>query len=683
MRLGDVPVPDGLQRRLSLEALFDDDAIDRLLRGVSLPGGLTERVLEARDRPGRRSRSVDLDRHRPDVVPPPRPRPRPAAGWFGDRGRVVAIGAGLIAMVAVVLLVGGPVSSIVRREPIEIVHAPPDPDFVPIGSGRLEWGREPGPGVVAANPPVETPEPAGSLREPTVADPVTPDFVFAPEGAPDEFWPPADAGEATPEIVGFPVVPVRGRPAADPMQVVAQLPAGSRRTVPRSPAYDLAFELKFGEPPFVYPAAGLSRDVPPLTVRTSSFDAIRWSPARRIRRPDAARLRVEDVLAAAPQRFDRRADGDDRPRLDMYGVRSLRPVTAALVEIAVTAPRLSRSRDPMAAVLVLDRSVAPSEWAATCHGLRMLAAAMRGGDRLTIIVVGQRMRVVGERLEPAAVAAAVADLERERPEPAAVGLDATVRNARQQHASGPMVLVTGADDGVGPRTDTGAATGIVVRAVPADGGSGVDAPAVSASGDDVGRAVIERVYGMSARVATGCRLSVAFDPRVVQAYRLVGHRQSAVESLAGGQPGPIDMLAGQTVRVVYEVVPQPKPPATGPLAEATFTWSAAPGEATRSVSATLVREAVETATGGDTSPPGPQTWLPSPRGCELLLAVGLGELASGSAHLGARVGGPAVADLVQGWRRRGDVSAWGDTLIDMLERLGFVKPARQGSDSSR
>ncbi|MFN7814559.1 MAG: hypothetical protein ACK5SI_18095, partial [Planctomycetia bacterium] len=68
---------------------------------------------------------------------------------------------------------------------------------------------------------------------------------------------------------------------------------------------------------------------------------------------------------------------------------------------------------------------------------------------------------------------------------------------------------------------------------------------------------------------------------------------------------------------------------------------------------------------------------------ELLLAVGLGELASQSVHLGPRAGGPAVADVAQGWRRRGDVTPFGEELIDGLERLGVVRPARPGADPGR
>jgi hypothetical protein len=110
-------------------------------------------------------------------------------------------------------------------------------------------------------------------------------------------------------------------------------------------------------------------------------------------------------------------------------------------------------------------------------------------------------------------------------------------------------------------------------------------------------------------------------------------------------------------------------------------WHPAAETGNRSLTVSLDRTAIETAGDGDAAPPGQQTWLPSPRGCELLLAVGLGEFAAESVHLGPRVGGPALADLVKAWRRRGNVTTWGDVLIDALERLGVVKPTRPEKES--
>lgn len=60
--------------------------------------------------------------------------------------------------------------------------------------------------------------------------------------------------------------------------------------------------------------------------------------------------------------------------------------------------------------------------------------------------------------------------------------------------------------------------------------------------------------------------------------------------------------------------------------------------------------------------------LPSARGCELLLAVGLGDLAGESAHVGHRdATATRLTALANGWQKRGDVTPAGMMLIGGLE----------------
>lgn len=426
-RLGDVPLPDGLRQRLSLEALFDDDAIDRLLRGVPIPDGLGDCVLAGRGLAGpgrgrRRSRSVDLGSRL--LVSAPRDR-MPSAGAAGrpvrDGTWTVVAGAVLLASILLLLVLTGPTSRVVPRSPIEIAETRGDAAAELGGGGGIEWhlahvpdATPPGAGAPPRQP--ETIASSGDRAPPAVV-------VHAPEPADPE-----DVAGDTPAIVGFPVMAPQESRAGDPMEVVPQLAHGGRRSVPRARGYDRVFELRYGEPPFVYPAAGPAVDAPPLSSRTASFDSLRWSGGR-IRRAEAMRLRVEDVLAAGPERFTPRPDGDDGPRLSMHGVRSLRPVAATLVEIEVMAPRLPRPATPVEAAIVLDLATSPMAWSAACRGLRMLAAEMRSADRLTIVVGGERSRVAGRRLDAAAVAAAAATLEREKPCREAAGIVAAVHSA--------------------------------------------------------------------------------------------------------------------------------------------------------------------------------------------------------------------------------------------------------------
>ena len=65
---------------------------------------------------------------------------------------------------------------------------------------------------------------------------------------------------------------------------------------------------------------------------------------------------------------------------------------------------------------------------------------------------------------------------------------------------------------------------------------------------------------------------------------------------------------------------------------------------------------------------------PSPHGCELLLAIALGEEATGSAHALPR-GRAAAADLIARWRARGDITPLGTVLADAIMASG-----RRGAD---
>jgi hypothetical protein len=165
------------------------------------------------------------------------------------------------------------------------------------------------------------------------------------------------------------------------------------------------------------------------------------------------------------------------------------------------------------------------------------------------------------------------------------------------------------------------------------------------------------VFGRETLVAGRGRLTVDFDPATVAAYRLVGHRQSAVESLADGPPETIDLHVGETARAVYEVAARS---ATPVKVAARFQWTS--GDGPHEVRAALRGGPDATAT------------TPSPHGCELLLAVLLGDEATGSAHAVPR-GRAAAAELIARWRARGDVTPLGSVLAD-----GVMAAGRRGAD---
>jgi hypothetical protein len=167
------------------------------------------------------------------------------------------------------------------------------------------------------------------------------------------------------------------------------------------------------------------------------------------------------------------------------------------------------------------------------------------------------------------------------------------------------------------------------------------------------RDLLRQVIGQDTLVARQCGLEIRFDPDRVAAYRLVGHRQSVVESLADAPPATIDLHAGEAVRVVYEVVPK-EAGATG-LASARLTWRTPDGVAAR-------LDAADRPSSDRTAV------LPSPHGCELVLAATLGDLAGESAHTPKPRATLASLQLIAArWQARGDVTPFGATLIRVID----------------
>ncbi|NCY02001.1 MAG: hypothetical protein EBX36_03590, partial [Planctomycetia bacterium] len=169
-------------------------------------------------------------------------------------------------------------------------------------------------------------------------------------------------------------------------------------------------------------------------------------------------------------------------------------------------------------------------------------------------------------------------------------------------------------------------------------------------------------------VARGSRLEVAFDTARVAAYRIVGHRQTAADALAAGGPPGLDLHAGEAARVVYEVMRRPRPaPGRGDLVSAMLEWEPAAADAAGGTAAGRVRRGLPEAI-----PPG----LPDAAGCELVLAVALGELAAASVHAEPwRRFADGAAAVVSRWRARGDVTPTGQSLIHCLESDGIPSTA--------
>ena len=746
-RVRDVPVPAGIADRVAPEALFDDVAIDRLLVCVPLPPGLQDRVRQATDAmraagalplpgPPQPFRKAGPSGHGGGlpVSSPRRLRLWPAAmDLLADGGAVAAA----LSIVALMFFAGTELSRRLAPAPAPV----PVQQRVAVGGGQPQRPDSAGGNirVQPAHPRAESAanaadaggaapsgtDLAGGLRLPTdAAAPVTDPAARVPKA----HVPEPKALAANVEVRASPAAPVlsggdRGAGTAGIRTVVLPLIG---RQVPRVPGYDIAFEMAHGESPFVDPsvAAKLAVDRPPLSLRTDSFDSLCDSArrdggrpiGRRPRRGGSPPVRTEDILAALPAPPGDGGWSGAGPRLglSLNAVRSLRPAPGSmLVEVCATAPSLESggtAADPLDVMLVLDQSAGPFaslSWQWLCRGLGRVIGQMQPADRMSLVVCGERPRLVALRADAATLATLLPELIRE-PVVTAADFDAafrlvaavgrregrpdrivaaahvdTLERCRQE---GRAALSAWRAELAAATTSPAPPTTAFVLIDPAEslsaGGRSarttpLTAGPVAADPVTICRAMVEQVFGRRTLVATDCRLEVAFDPGRVGSYRIVGHRQTAADALASVDPRGIDMHAGETVRVVYEVISRPG--GDGPLqpggVSASLAWTPAGAGPDGPYPEQTVRKglaAAATATGDL------RVGLPSPHGCELLLAVALGELAAASVHAEPwRQSAAGIASLVSRWQARGDVTPIGGQLIDCLENQGII-PAAAG-----
>jgi hypothetical protein len=674
--LRDVPVPDGLTAALRPEVLFNDQVVDRILADVPEPGGLAGRLWPQTARPA-------MPRSGPPRDAPARPRRgRRRLRAFGADVVAVAFSLGIVATMFVAGLKVAtwtqPVEE-ARRPPVSAgaAHsaatdpgrpAPPSSDDPRLATGGVDWaegsaGSTPSPSAAAEMPPRRNRPP--SLR----AAPVPLSDAAAPA-----------AGRTGGAFPGMRVVPDG-----------SERETAGRRSVPGMRGFDLAFEMAHGEAPFVDPsiAPGLAVDRPPLVVATDSFDRVWPLPGGRRRRAELDALRVEHVLAAIPARASDAAG--DGATVGLSAVRSLRPGRPTyLVEVCIHVPIATAAAAgdslPADATLVLDHSAAPGAvplWLAACRGLAAAAARMTPTDRLTVVVAEPRPRVVAIRAGADEIRRIALELEEELPSGLAE-LDAAVTLARDVAARegipGRLIVVAHSERAEGcvgagreafnrwreavRRDDASPTTPrfLLVSGVP-------DGSPVALAGmpgwtlsdpTTLRRRLVDLLAAGHGAALERAMLEVRFDPAMIAAYRLIGHRQSVPESLSAfGRTPPDDsgvaIHEGEAVRAVYEVVPRQPPRGRLDGIAATLTARDASG-AVRLVAARAAL--LDPALGG----------LPSAAGCELVLAVAVGEFPGRSTHaVPKRAAIEGVRGIAQAWEERGDVTALGRRLVEVFD----------------
>jgi hypothetical protein len=500
-------------------------------------------------------------------------------------------------------------------------------------------------------------------------------------------------------------------PSGAPMAVVPPSRSASR-PVPSHRGYDLAFEMAHGVPPFVDPslAPALAVDRPPLSTRTDTFDAaVRAVVGGRHVRDSLRGLRVEHVLAALPAASvpGSVSPGAGRdPVLSMRGFPTFRSgVASRFLEIEASVPASippDGAGDPSRVVLVLDASsaaAADEAWPAVCRAVRDAAGGMDAEARMSVVLFADRPVVAADGMDRRGIVALCDRLERLR-----------LREGGNLHGSMPEVhrLLERSSGGGRPRCVVVAHVGSIARAErdgdedlaawrsahagdeppsglvdeyvvidPARGLVGAAAVRGEASpidgigldAESIRRRIVEAVRGQSSAGAGSspslrdCRLEVAFDPRQVAAYRLVGHRQQ-VSDFDRAAVSTVDLEPGRTVRVVYEVMlksqasqKSPSPP----VARSTFLFrrpgDGGEGKAEASIMASDFR----------LDPPAgdPLAWA-------VWLGVGLAEHAAGSPHVESR------ADLLR--RLQDRAARWGDAgwAEPTMRRLLLVLRAAAG-----
>jgi len=765
-RVRGLPVPAGLAGRVAPESLFDDAAIDRVLVRVASPPGLQDRVREA-------TAAMRAGAALPLSGAPWPSRQAGPPGHGGGRHSssarrlrlwsaamdLLADGGAVVAALSIVALMFFAGTELSRRlaAPASVqqrvaVRGPssqrPDPargntrvqraQTNADASARKDSDRKDSFGGDNAGGDSVWPDGAlpraadvaGGIRSPTgAAAPVGDAAAHASQ--------PLTAAGVAVEVRASPTTP--GIASGDRGVGITGihtvfLPLVGRQ-VPRVPGYDIAFEMAHGESPFVDPslAATLAVDRPPLSLRTDSFESLcetarrgRGQPtARRPRRGGMPLVRTEDILTALPATLPNSL-GDHAWSgmgpglgLSLTAVRSLRPAPDSMfVEVCATAPPLSAGGTaaesaPLDVMLVLDQSAGPFaslSWQWLCRGLDRVIGQMQSADRLSLVVCGERPRLVALRADAAAIAALLPELMRE-PVARSADFDAAFRLVaavgRREGRPDRIVAAAHADtlercrrEGRAAfsawQADLAAATPMPASSTTAfvlidpqeslpSGGSPpratpLAAGRIAADPIAISRVLVGRVFDRPTLAATGCRLEVAFDPVLVGSYRIVGHRQTAADALASVDPRGIDLHAGETTRVVYEVIRRPG--GTGALlpggVSASLTWTPAgagpegvgregphPEQTMRKVLAD-----------GGAATADLRGGLPSPHGCELLLAVALGELAAASVHAEPwRQSAAGIAALASRWQARGDVTPIGRQLIDCLEYQGIIPDA--------
>lgn len=735
--LRDVPLPTLLLKAVSVEAVWSDEVLDRLMQHIEIPHGLHARMKNSlKTNETNRRRSVDLERKSVESASQSQQRResleesvreaalpsdslrgsfamnRVANQVFRNRNRprrVSVLSLGFVrecaAVAAILMFICGTFFS---------------------GTLLSRWLSN-GPRMIAGsavNPSKSNPSPQGlpskqhnvsivqkslSVREnesnsnfsapiPDKNLPNSPSLESLSESssAQQTARPGTGISPTAVDVLGSPLGTdrtgsiVRG---AEGMRLISG-PRLSHRAIPRVRGYDLGFEMMYGESPFVDPsiAVELSKSRPPLGFATDSFDAMAATLRTKGFLTAAKSARVEDFLAAIGSQTKKMSSTE--VTLEARIIRSLRTNQLThIVEFVIEAPSIPRV-EAMESVLVLDGSAnvgSALAWKAMCRGLRAIVEQMIPQDRMSLVLFGRRAELIASKAGREELDRLCTSVENYRPQgsadfDAAMDLvDGLIKNPTDQvdalnSSATPALVIVAHADSVERADDRGrdafmewqrmraTDSGVDHRQLqfvvidPSknksdDGGPSLESfGKVPLDGAAIRRSMLERFFKNSGTVASELNFQVSFDPHAVSAWRLLGYRQGAIESLSP-KFSTASLHASERVRVAYEVVAKET---GGKLASAKLLYREKESDAQRSKTAVVSLASLGVTT----------SVLPVAQDCETLLAIGVAEVAAGSAHLESRTRSAAsLHELVRRWRDRGDLSQKGEILFEMLSSL--------------
>ena len=590
-----VPLPEGMLARLQQITALTDEQIDFELRDVPVPVTVVSRLSEVA-----RYTDAEIDFQLRDVSVPATlaPRLRNARTGVGVPS-VRSIGLAASVLIAIGLSYAA----------INFWRLPPDGPVAP----KQEVAKSPTPAPLLVSPQLVPTVEDGLKQFAVDIPPYEEKFELASIGPSEAATP--DVGTVAKLLQTFegidPALDVTiaeqgllfgAEGSFDELKDLEVVDAIAMRgsPPPRVKQYDHLFEQRYGVHPFVDPSAHktLERSRVPLLTETDSYDRL-WQAVSvgRLSAPNV--VLVEEFLAALDYAF--------LPPTDQkLGIRTAAgPAVFSgsglkLLQVGVQAVPLLRAPGS-ATHLTVGVDVSGSMRAdgrleMVRRTLRAIVSNMSDDDRLSIVAFDERAEVLLENApaqDKAAISAAISLLSPHGSTNLGEGIQVSaavaVRAPHRQNVARQVTILTdglaaleaGTLRGIEQVFSDAAEAEVKIHLVDLGDHELLDdelerfANATkgsvrrAASSMQLKRHLLEVLAGQPQLVAQDSAIEVAFNPKAVASYRLIGHEAQAGAGLLGGGVSS-DIHAGQSATALYEVVLRPDGP--DDVATATLTW---------------------------------------------------------------------------------------------------------------